>query len=183
MNQQEFYHLIERYGIDLKQLYIMIGTSNYWDGARGIYQEDGKWIYYSVADRNDVYETQLDSEEEAFSKIFSDVFFVLDLNRYVTMAISKDIIKIEKDVVCSFIRDTYAMSDKQAIEAWNYLKQDMHVLFEFKYYVANGSFVPEKYCYKVQGYTAEQLHKTMCLEIIDAFKYLIYLKTKKGGPS
>jgi hypothetical protein len=38
--------------------------------------------------------------------------------------------------------------------------------------------VPEKYCYSVQGYTAQQLYETTYLDALGAFNYLVYLKRK-----
>lgn len=178
MKQQEFLQLIDQYGINLNKLSITVGESSGWEGAHGVYSKNGQWFYYSADGRNHIDESPLDSEDEAFDKLMRYVFLDLDTKRYLTKSIDEKIVKIEKETVCSFIRDTYSMSEQQASDAWMYLKQDMHVLFEFKYYVANGDFVPTKYCYKVQGYSAEQLHTTTYLEVIGAFNYLIYLSTK-----
>lgn len=58
------------------------------------------------------------------------------------------------------------------------LKRDMYVLAEFKHYVATGSFVPADCCYRIQGYSAEQLCRTTCLTPLGAFNYLIYLQER-----
>lgn len=178
MKQQEFLQLIERYGINLNKLSITIGEASGWEGAHGVYSKNGQWFYYSSDGRNHIEEAPLNSEDEAFDKLMRYVFLDLDTKRYLTKSINEEIVKIEKGTICSFIRDTYSVSEQQASDAWMYLKQDMHVLFEFKYYVANGGFVPEKYCYKVQGYSAEQLYATTYLEVLGSFNYLIYLSTK-----
>lgn len=178
MNQQDFFRVIEQYGIDLNKLSITIGEVSGWEGAHGIYQKDGKWFYYSADGRNHIDSSLLDSEEEAFSKMLRCVFLDLDTKRYLTKAIDEDVVKIEKGTVCHFMCDAYSITQQQASDAWDYLKQDMRVLFEFKHYVATGEFVPEKYSYKVQGYSAERLHKTTYLEVLGAFNYLIYLRNK-----
>ena len=178
MKQQEFLELIDQYGITLNRLSIVIGEKSGWGGDHGIYEKDGKWFFYSADERNHIDETPLENEEIAFDKIFRTVFVDLDTKRYLTLSIDEEIVKIKKDTICKFIRETYSMSKQQANEAWEYLKQDMHVLFEFKYYVAKGEFVPAKNCYKVHGYSAEQLYTTTYLEVLGAFNYLVYLKTK-----
>ena len=191
MKQQEFFELIDQYGISLSELFIRIGKISGWEGDHGIYEKDGKWFYYSADGRNHIDKTPLENEEIAFDKMFRVVFADLDTECYFTSSIDKKIVKMKKDTICQFIRETYSMSEQQANEAWEYLKQDMHVLFEFKYYVAKGEFVPAKNCYKVQGYSAEQLYTTTYLEVLGAFNYLVYLtmkpqealdKLKKGLP-
>lgn len=178
MKRQEFFELIDQYGISLSNLCILIGETSGWEGDHGIYEKDGKWFYYSSDGRNNIDRISLENEEMAFDEIFHDVFADLDNECYFTSSIDKKIVKIKKDTICQFIRETYSMSEQQANDAWEYLKKDMHVLFEFKYYVAKGEFVPADDCYKVQGYSAEQLYTTTYLEVLGAFNYLVYLKTK-----
>lgn len=178
MKQKEFLQLIDQYGLNLNKLSITIGEASGWEGAHGVYFKNGTWFYYSADGRNHIDEAALENEDEAFEKMMKYVFLDLDTKRYLTKTIDEDIVKIGKETVCGFIQEKYAMSEQQANDAWTYLKQDMHVLFEFKYYVAKGAFVPDKYCYKVQGYSAEQLHTTTYLEVLGAFNYLIYLGTK-----
>ena len=178
MKQREFFELIDQYGIFLSELGIRIGKLSGWEGDHGVYEKDGNWFYYSADGRNHIDKTPLENEEVAFDKIFRTVFVDLDTKRYLTPSIDTEIIKIKKDTICRFIRETCSMSEQQANEAWEYLKQDMHVLFEFKYYVAKRRFVPADDCYKVQGYSAEQLYTTTYLEVLGAFNYLVYLKTK-----
>ena len=191
MKQQEFFGLIDQYGISLSELGIRIGKLSGWEGDHGVYEKDGKWFFYSADERNNIDEFLVGNEEEAFSKMFLYVFTDLNTQHYLTKIISAEVVKIPKEIVCDFICNTYSMSEQLANEAWEYLKQDMHVLFEFKYYVAKGDFVPAKNCYKVQGYSAEQLYTTTYLEVLGAFNYLIYLtmkpqealdKLKKGLP-
>ena len=191
MKQQEFFELIDQYGISLSELGIRIGKLSGCEGDHGVYEKDGNWFYYSADGRNNIDKTPLENEEIAFGEIFDEVFADLYTKGYLTLSIDEEIVKIKKDVICQFIRETYSMSEQQANDAWEYLKQDMHVLFEFKYYVAKGEFVPAKNCYKVHGYSAEQLYTTTYLEVLGAFNYLIYLtmkpqealdKLKKGLP-
>ena len=178
MKQQEFFELIDQYGISLSELFIRIGKISGWEGDHGIYEKDGKWFYYSADGRNHIDKTPLENEEIAFDKMFRVVFADLDTECYFTSSIDKKIVKMKKDTICQFIRETYSMSEQQANDAWEYLKKDMHVLFEFKYYVAKRKFVPADDCYKVQGYSAEQLYTTTYLEVLGAFNYLIYLTMK-----
>ena len=178
MKRQEFFELIDQYGIFLSELGIRIGKLSGCEGDHGVYENDGKWFYYSADGRNHIDKTPLENEEIAFGEIFDEVFADLYTKGYLTLSIDEEIVKIKKDVICQFIRETYSMSEQQANDAWEYLKQDMHVLFEFKYYVAKRKFVPAEECYKVQGYSAEQLYTTTYLEVLGAFNYLIYLTMK-----
>ena len=176
MKQQEFFQQMEQSGIDLNQLHISIGKLDSRGGIHGVYEKDGQWICYSADERNDIHENIMKNEEEAFDKMFYRVRD--ELQNFTNAIVTKEIADIPKDVICEFIQNKYALSPQQASQAWDYLKQDMHVLFELKYYAAKGAFVPDEFCYKVRGYSAEQLYKTTHLEVLGAFNYLIYLKLK-----
>lgn len=176
MKQQEFFQMVDECGIDLNKLSIVIGERCGWEGIHGLYEKDGQWFYYSADGRNHIEEEAMRSEDDAFDAILSKMN--VELRSFTNKFVSREIAKLPKQVVCDFLQKEYSLAPKQTDDAWNYLKQDMHVLFEFKYYVANGMFVPEKHSYKVQGYSAEQLHKTTYLEVLGAFNYLIYLSTK-----
>lgn len=176
MKREEFFQLIDEYGIDLNKLSIAIDSPSGWEGDHGVYEENGQWIYFSADGRNRIDKELLASEDEAFDKIMTDVDY--DLRSFTNRNVTREIAKLPKKDVCEFLQKEYALTLRQAIEAWDYLKQDMNVLFEFKYYIVKGEFVPEKYCYKVKGYSAEQLYKTSYLEVLGAFNYLIYLKRK-----
>lgn len=178
MTQEEFFQQIENLGIDLRHLGIVIGECSGWEGAHGVYEKDGQWIYYSADDRNNIDEEIIGTEENAFDKMFRRVFWDLDLKRYLSRTITEDVAQIDKQTVCRFICKTYSMSKQKATDMWDKLKQNMHVLFEFKYYVANNEFVPDKFCYKVRGYSAEQLYNTTSLTTLGAFNYMVYLKKK-----
>ena len=178
MTQEEFFQQIENLGIDLQALRIVVGRCSGRAGVHGIYEKDGQWIYYFADDRNDIYEEIVGNEEEAFDKMYRYTFVDLRLKRYLSTTITEDIAKIDKQTVCQFISKTYSMSEQKANDMWNNLKRDMHVLFEFKYYVANNEFVPDKFCYKVRGYSAEQLYNATSLTTLGAFNYMVYLKRK-----
>lgn len=45
MKQQEFFELIDQYGISLNRLSIIIGEKSGWGGDHGIYEKDGKWFF------------------------------------------------------------------------------------------------------------------------------------------
>ena len=178
MKQQEFFSKIENLGIDLQALRIDIGSCNGWCGAHGIYEKDGQWIYYFADERNHIDEEIIGNEEESFDKMYRYTFVDLRLKRYLSTTITEDIAKIDKQTVCQFICETYSMSEQKANDMWDKLKQNMHILFEFKYYVANNEFVPERSCYKLRGYSAEQLYKTTSLTALGAFNYMIYIDNK-----
>lgn len=160
---------IDQYGIDLRKLSIVIGEIDGWEGAHGVYEKDGTWVYYEADERNHIYETPRGSEDEAFDKLMQYVFLDLDTKRYLTKCIDEHIAKIPKEEICSFI------GERRAEKVWACLKQDMHVLFEFKYYAVYGHFIPSKYCYTVRGYSAEQLYHALRLDAVSAFCCLVDL--------
>ena len=176
MKQQEFFQLIDDYGIDLNKLSIVIGELSGWAGVHGIYEKDGQWIYFSADERNNIDEEIIGDEDKAFDRMTDEVDY--DLGFITNKFVTREIAKLPKKIICEFLQKEYSLSSQQADDAWDYLKQDMRALFEFKYYVANGEFVPEKAAYKVQGYSAEQLYNTTYLEVLGAFNYLVYLKRK-----
>ena len=92
--------------------------------------------------------------------------------------VDKESTNLPKDAVCRFLRENYDMSEQQAVDALEYLKRDIHVLAEFKHYIVTGSFVPDGCCYRVQGYSSEQLCRTTFLTPLGAFNYLIYLRER-----
>lgn len=176
MKQYEFFKMIDECGIDLHKLSIVIGERCGWEGTQGLYEKDGQWIFYSADGRNHIEEVVMNSEDEAFDEIFNTVN--VELRSFTNKFVSRDIAKLPKQIFCDFLRKKYSLTTKQIDDTWDYLKQDMHVLFEFKHYIATGEFVPEKHSYKVQGYSAEKLYKTTYLEVLGAFNYLIYLRNK-----
>lgn len=97
---------------------------------------------------------------------------------FLSSAIDEEIATLPRDTVYRFLRETYGMSEQESSAAWDYLKKDQKVLFELKQYIVTGSFVPDSCCYRVQGYSAEQLCRTTFLTPLGAFNYLIYLQER-----
>ena len=178
MTQQEFFQAMDDMGITMKDLYIRIGRCSGLGGSHGVYEKDGQWIYYCADERNHIDEEIIGSEEDAFDKMFRYVFSDLRMKKYITMKISEDIVKIDKQTVGQYICKTYSMSEQQAEDAWDTLKQDMHILFEFKYYVVNNEFVPERYGYKIRGYSAERIAQITGLSPLAAYEYMRFLRRK-----
>lgn len=113
MKKQEFFELIDQYGISLSKLGIIIGETSGWEGDHGIYEEDGKWFYYSSDGRNNIDKTPLENEEIAFDKIFRDVFADLYTECYLTPSIDAEIIKIKKiQFANSFVKPTQCPNSK-----------------------------------------------------------------------
>ena len=57
-----------------------------------------------------------------------------------------------------------------------YLLYDFHVLNEVKYFALNGKFVPSNDCYRVEGFSAQDIYRKTYLTEIGAYNYLIYLE-------
>ena len=58
----------------------------------------------------------------------------------------------------------------------NYLLYNFRVLNEVKYFALNNKFVPEDDCYRVEGYSAQDIANKLGLNVIDSYKYLINLE-------
>lgn len=78
----------------------------------------------------------------------------------------------------------YNISELNAKDTWNYLAYDFHVLNEVKYFALNNKFVPKDDCYRVHGYSAQDIYEmsqgdnfSTHLTEIGAYNYLIYLET------
>ena len=89
---------------------------------------------------------------------------------------TKEIVKMNKSEVFDFLQEKYDITTEELNVVWLYLSQNPRVLSELKYYVKNGSFVPRKDAYKVQGYTIEEIAKKTYLEDLGAFTYMVYLR-------
>ena len=178
MTKQEFEHKIDKYGIPMNEIYASVGKQVLTPFTLGIFQEGSEWVVYEVGERNDYHERIRGNENESFDYFFTNLLVRLRLENYVTKYISKQLICTPKETIFSFLRSKYNMNEQVLQQAWDYLKQDFHVLNEVKYYAVNGEFVPEKYAYKVQGYSAQQLFETTYLDVLGGFNYLIYLKRK-----
>ena len=56
------------------------------------------------------------------------------------------------------------------------MKWDFHVLNELKYFALYDQFVSVDDCYKVHGYSAENIANKLDLNAVDSYKYLINLE-------
>lgn len=178
MKQTEFNNLVNNYGISLRDAYAVAEKKVLSPMTLGIFRDNSEWVVYDVGERGDYYEFLRGQEDEAYQLFYSMVLSRLKSNRYITKAISEHIIYTPKEKLFAYWRSEYNMNEQALQQAWDYLRQDFHVLNEVKYYVVNGEFVPEKYAYKVQGYSAQHLFETTYLDVLGAFNYLIYLKRK-----
>lgn len=116
------------------------------------------------------------SKNKIFDEFYQEVLERLHSLRYVTMHISKRVIQTPKKYVCNFLQKKYNISKFDAKDIWNDLKYDFHVLNEVKYFTLNNKFVPEDDCYRVEGYSAQDIFEKTYLTEIGAYDYLIYLK-------
>lgn len=178
MIKNELEQIIKNIGIELIDIGIVYGNKIVVPCVFGIYQENDEWVIYSINERGKYSERYRGSESQAYENILRKILVRLFDFGYINGAISENIILTSQDTIVDFLKSKYNMNDYQANQTWEYLKQDFHVLNEVKYYVINGEFVPEKYCYKVKGYSAQQLFESTYLDVIGAFNYLVFLKRK-----
>lgn len=177
MFKHEFLKKMDEYGINLVDYQIVIDEYVPVSYFLGVCKGKNKWIIYEVGDRNNVdimYEES--SKNKIFDEFYQEVLERLHSLGYVTINISKQVIQTPKSYVCDFLQKKYNISKFDVNDIWNDLKYDFHVLNEVKYFALNGKFVPKDDCYKVEGYSAQDIYEKTYLTEIGAYNYLIYLK-------
>ena len=176
MNKEEFLKKVNNYGIDLDSFFIVIGHEPKWMYYTGIYQDDKDWIIYDVNERNEATVVYKGTEERAFSELYSMLLGRISRKGFVNESITKNVIQTSKQDVDGFLQRKYAISKQDAENTWNYLKWDFHVLNELKYFALHSQFVSVDDCYKVHGYSAENIANKLGLNAVDSYKYLINLE-------
>lgn len=176
MTKEEFLEKIHSYGINLNLYSIAMGYRTDRMYYSGIYQDNGKWIVYQVGDQNRVVILYEGTEEEAYEELYDILFVLIRSEGYINQSITKNVIQTSEANVCRFLKDKYVTNKIIINDTWNYLKWDFHVLNELKYFALYNKFVPEDDCYKVQGYSAQDVHNLLGSNIFDSFVYLIKLE-------
>lgn len=177
MTEKDFWQKIKNYGINLNLFQIAFGHKTYEMYYAGIFEkENGKWVFYKVGDRNTFSVLYTGTEENAFQKLYDDLFGQMDLEGYITKSISDKVIETSYHYVCDFLQKKYNISKSEAENIWKYLSYDFNVLNEVKYFALNNKFVPEDDCYRVEGYSAEDIANKLGLNEVDSYKYLINLE-------
>lgn len=175
MNKEEFIMKVNEYGIDLDAFFIVIGYEPKWMYYTGIYQDNKDWVIYEVNERNEATVVYKGTEKRAFSELYSMLLGRISRKGFVNDSVNKKVIQTSQFYVCDFLQKKYDISKSDAEDTWNYLMYDFHVLNEVKYFALNNKFVPEDDCYRVEGYSAQDIYEKTYLTEIGAYNYLIYL--------
>ena len=176
MTKEEFYKKLQEYGINLDAYQIAIGYKTDEMYYRGIYKDNGKWVAYRVGDRNRVSTSYKENEKDAYQYIYNALLVDIRRAGLVNQSITEDVIQTSKAYVCNFLQKKYNISKSDAEDTWNYLLYDFRVLNEVKYFALNNKFVPKDDCYRVEGYSAEDIADELGLNAIDPYKYSINLE-------
>ena len=177
MTEKEFWQKIKNYGINLNLFQIAFGHKTDEMYYSGIFEDkNGKWNFYKVEDRNLVSVRYTGNKDTAIDYLYHSLLAQIWEHGYNSQYITNDVIQTPKFVVCNFLQKKYSISKSEAENIWNYLMRDFDVLNEVKYFALNNKFVPEDDCYKVQGYSAQDVHELLGLNIFDSFIYLIKLE-------
>ena len=177
MTKNEFLEKMHEYGIKLEDYQIVIDEYRPVSYYLGVYKKDKEWIIYEVGERDQVTDLYREyTEDKIFDDFYRNVFGRLDIMGFINRSINKKIIQIPKSYVCNSLQKKYDMSQNDAEDAWEYLLYDFHVLNEVKYFALNNKFVPKDNCYRVEGYSAEDIADELGLNAIDSYKYLINLE-------
>ena len=177
MTKNEFLEKMHEYGIKLGKYQIIVDEYMPISYYLGVYKKNRKWLIYEVGERDQVFflyeET---SEEKIFDEFYQKVFSRLELMGIMNENIDQKTIETSKAYVCNFLQKKYNISKSNAEDTWNYLMHDFRVLNEVKYFALNNKFVPKDDCYRVEGYSAEDIADELGLNAIDSYKYLINLE-------
>ena len=177
MTKKEFLEKMHAYGIKLGEYQIIVDEYMPISYYLGVYKKNRKWLIYEVGERDQVFllyeET---SEEKIFDEFYQKVFSRLELIGIMNETIDQKTIETSKSHVCNFLQKKYNISKLDAEDTWNYLMYDFRILNEVKYFALNNKFVPEDDCYKVHGYSAQDIANKLSLNAIDSYKYLINLE-------
>lgn len=177
MTEKEFWQKIKNYGINLNLFQIAFGHKTDEMYYSGIFEDkNGKWNFYKVEDRNLVSVRYKGNKDTAIDYLYNSLLAQIWEHGYNSQYITNDVIQTPKLVVCNFLQKKYSISKSETENIWNYLMRDFDVLNEVKYFALNNKFVPEDDCYKVQGYSAQDVHELLGLSIFDSFVYLIKLE-------
>lgn len=168
---------MEEYGIKLGKYQIIVDEYMPISYYLGVYKKDKEWIIYEVGERDQVTDLYRNySEDKIFDDFYRNVFGRLDIMGFINRSINKKIIQTPKSYVCDCLQKKYDISESDAEDTWNYLLYDFHVLNEVKYFALNNKFVPKDDCYRVHGYSAQDIYEKTYLTEIGAYNYLIYLE-------
>lgn len=176
MNEKEFFDNVKKYGINLNNFQIAFGHKTDEMYYSGIFEdENGKWNFYKVEDRNLVSVRYKGNKDTAIDYLYNSLLAQMWVRGYNSRDISNEVIQTSQFYVCDFLQKKYNISKSDAEDTWNYLLYDFHVLNEVKYFALNNKFVPEDDCYRVEGYSAQDIYEKTYLTEIGAYNYLIYL--------
>ena len=176
MTKKEFLKKMQEFGINLGEYQIVVDKYIPVSYYLGVYKKDKEWIIYEVGERDQVTDLYREyTEDKIFDDFYRNVFGRLDIMGFINRSINKKIIQIPKSYVCNSLQKKYDISQNDAEDAWEYLLYDFHVLNEVKYFALNNKFVPEDDCYRVEGYSAQEIYEKTYLTEIGAYNYLIYL--------
>lgn len=176
MTKIEFLKKMEEYGIKLGKYQIIVDEYMPISYFLGVYKKNEKWLIYEVGERNQVsFLYEENTEDKIFDDFYQAIFGRLGMMGFLNKSITPKVIETSKGYVCNFLQKKYNIPQSDAEDTWNYLMYDFHILNEVKYFALNNEFVTADDCYKVKGYSAQDIYEKTYLTEIGAYNYLIYL--------
>ena len=177
MTKNEFLEKMEEYGIKLGKYQIIVDEYMPISYFLGVYKKNEKWLIYEVGERNQVsFLYEENTEDKIFDDFYQAIFGRLGMMGFLNKSITPKVIETSKAYVCNFLQKKYNISKLDAEDTWNYLMYDFHILNEVKYFALNNKFVPEDDCYRVEGYSAQDIANKLGLNAVDSYNYLINLE-------
>lgn len=182
MKKENFLYRTKQMGISLRDFGIVMEEINRNPYFEGVYRNGSNWILYSIDERGQMDVLEKGNENYIFKALYDELLARLITIGYINDVINIDVVEEKKKFVCDFLKKKYKISQFDAENTWDYLCFNFHVLNEVKYFAKNNKFVPADDCYKVEGYSAQDIYEmsqgdnfSTHLTEIGAYNYLIYL--------
>ena len=177
MTKKEFLEKMEKCGIKLGKYQIIVDEYMPISYFLGVYKRNEKWLIYEVGERNQVsFLYEENTEDKIFDDFYQAIFGRLGMMGFLNKSITPKVIETSKSHVYNLLQKKYNISKSDAEDTWNYLLYNFRVLNEVKYFALNNKFVPKDDCYRIEGYSAQDIANKLGLNVIDSYKYLINLE-------
>jgi len=175
--KKTFFEYVDNLGIDLYQLELLISEEEeYGCCFQGCCKRsDNSWIMFSCSEPNGIKVRKVCSEDECFEKMKESLPYFLSIQGIRGIYKNK-YYELTREQIVDYIVKNYGLTQKQAKENFDKLKQSLKVLMEFKYYIVENHFINSDFACSFNEYTTEKFFNGTSLNALGAFNYMIYIK-------
>lgn len=182
MKKDEFIKKINQFGVNLEDINVGITEDKFLPGficcSNGVLNE-GRFLIFKVRDNGDYDILYHGKEDIIWAKFYKIMFTQLKEYGYINNKITRRIVEVNNTKIIQYMKNSYGLTELNAISNLNLLKSNFKVFNEFKYYMLNGYFIQGKTVVSYEGYTAQKIFETTRVNILEAFNQLLELKNKQ----